>query len=534
DSAQNALEEIDKKWREYNARMEQEKEEREAWNKEKGNLEAELQQIKAKLSFLGKDLLEIKDKKSNAADPRNDLDEQIKELAKERDLLLSDQERLLTLHGELYAKVQNLASELQRARREAGHARSKLNEIADSMQAEIYPRPVQFLLSSAKLNRLDAAPRAVIDVFNCDTSLSSALEAYLGGRQFQLLVEDLEEAGRCIDKLKTNAAGRATFLPLERCRPRFPDRSFRLPHQGIVGWAIELVQVEDHWLPAIQQIMGDLLIVESYGVGQSIVRSGFKGPVATLEGDVFQPGGTVSGGKSQKTGKALELKAQVAKLEAESEKASKNAERCAAEFKKAEADELSVAEQKESYTRRIRELDGRIALVADQKESYAKEQKRMEGERGRILAAIKDEGVKWRGILNALDELEEKWNLPSTVEDDHLLIEERERLRAESAVAAERLRSQFALMERVSNEIRTEEHKVWNLDEEISDLDQTCVRERSNLARVGKSCLEIHTRRKELVSEMESYVTGYALLEKRREYMQVRTAQADVRARGGM
>ena len=534
DLAQKALEEIDKKWREYNERMEHEREEREAWNKEKGNLEAELQQVKAKLSFLGKDLLDIKDKKNSAADPRNDLDGQIKELEKERDLLLSDQEKLLTLHGELYAKVQNLAAELQRARREAGQARSKLNEVADSMQAEIYPRPVQFLLSSAKLNRLDAAPRAVIDVFSCDTSLSSALEAYLGGRQFQLLVENLEEAGRCIDKLKTNAAGRATFLPLERCRPRFPDRSFRLPMQGIVGWAIELVQVEDHWLPAIQQILGDLLIVESYGVGQNLVRSGFKGPVATLEGDVFQPGGTVSGGKSQKTGKAIELKAQIAKLETDSDKAAKNAERCAAEFKKAEADELSVAEQKESYTRRVRELDGRIALVTDQKESYAKEQKRMEGERGRILAAIKDEGIKWRGILNALDELEEKWNLPSAIEDDHLLIEERERLRAESAVAAERLRSQFALMERVSNEIRAEEHKVWNLDEEISSLDQTCVRERSNLARVGKSCLEIHNRRKALVEEMEIYVSGYADLEKKREYMRERTAHADLRARGGM
>ena len=532
--AQNALENVEKKWQEYNRRMELEKEEREAWNKEKGNLEAELQQIKAKLSFLGKDLLEIKDKKNQTSDPRKDLDEQIKEFEKDRDALLSDQEKLLTLHGELYAKVQNLAAELQRARREAGQARSKLNEVADSMQVEIYPRPVQFLLSSAKLNRLDAAPRAVIDVFSCDPSLSSALEAYLGGRQFQLLVEDLEEAGRCIDKLKANAAGRATFLPLERCRPRFPDRSFRLPAKGIIGWAIELVEVEDHWLPSIQQIMGDLLIVESYSVGQSLVRSGFKGPIATMDGDVFQPGGTVSGGKSQKTGKAIELKAQIAKLEHESERAAKNAERCTMEFKKAEADEISVSEQKESYTRRIRDLDGRIATIADQKESFSKEQKRMEGEKGRILAAIKDEGQKWHGILKSLAELEEKWDRPSEIEDDHALIEERERLRAESAVAAEKLRSQFALMERVSNEIRTEERKVWDLDEEVSALDQSCVRERSNLARVGKGCLEIHNRRIELIAEMENYVQGYTLLEKKREYLRQRSSLAEIRSKTGM
>ena len=206
--------------------------------------------------------------------------------------------------------MQTLAAELQRARREASNARSKLNEVTEAMQADLYPRPVQYLLSAARLNRLDASPHAVVDVFTCDPKYSTALEAYLGGRQFQLLVEDLEEAGRCIDKLKVNAIGRATFLPLERCRPRYPDKQFRLPKEGITGWAMDLVKVDDHWLPGIEQIMGDLLIVENYAVGQDLVRAGFKGPVATLEGDVFQPGGTVSGGRSQKSGKTIEMKAR--------------------------------------------------------------------------------------------------------------------------------------------------------------------------------------------------------------------------------
>lgn len=524
---------VEKKWQEYNARLQQEKEQRDAWNREKGNLEAELQQIKAKLSFLGKDLLEVREKKTRSTDPRKGLDAEIKKFEAERDKLLLEQEEIVRWHGELYARVQTLAAEAQRARREAGQTRSKLNEISEAMQSDLYPRPVQYLLSAAKLNRLDAAPRAVIDVFTCDTSLSAALEGYLGGRQFQLLVEDLEEAGRCISKLKANAVGRATFLPLERCRPRFPDKQFRLPKQGITGWAIDLVKVEEHWLPAIQQIMGDLLIVDSYAVGQEIVRSGFKGPVATLDGDVFQPGGTVSGGRSQKTGKTLEMKSQIIKLEKEAEAAVKAAENLTAEFKKTEAEELKASEQKEAYTREIRDLDGRIAVVLDQKESYAREQKRMEGERGRILEAIKEEGGHWQKILASLAELEEKWDRPSTIEDDHQLIEERERLRAEAAVAAEKLRSGFALLERVSAEIRTEERKVWSLDEEISELDQRCVRERANLARVGKSCLELFERRKALIAEMDKDVGGYAGLEAKREYMRGRFSAAETRARGG-
>ncbi len=534
DSVQKELEDAEKKWQEYNLRLKQEKEEREAWNKEKGNLEAELQQVKAKLSFLGKDLLGIREKKTETGDPRKGLDAEIKKYDAGRDKLLKEQDKIVARHGELYAKVQTLAAEVQRARREAAQARSKLNEVSEAMQADLYPRPVQYLLSAAKLNRLDAAPCAVIDVFSCDTSLSVALEAYLGGRQFQLLVEDLEEAGRCIDKLKANAIGRATFMPLERCRPRFPDKQFRMPKQGIIGWAIDLVKVEEHWLPAIQQIMGDLLIVQSYAVGQELVRSGFKGPVATIEGDVFQPGGTVSGGRSQKTGKTIEMKSQIIKLEEESANSTKTAEKLAAEFKSTENEELRVSEQKEEYTRQIREFDGRIALLLDQKESYAKEQKRMEGERGRILESIRDEGRHWQNILERLAELEDKWDKPSDIEDDRQIIEERERLRAKAAVSAERLSSRFALMERISTELRAEERKIWGLDEEIAELDQKCVRERANLSRVGKNYFEIFERRKVLVAEMEQHVGGYSKLESAREYMRNRFAAADSHTRNGI
>ena len=534
DLLQKELDAAEKRWQEYNLRLEREKEERNAWNNEKGRLEAELEQIKAKLSFLGKDLLSVRDKKTETGDPRKGLDSEIIKIEAERDKLLDDQDKVVKQHGELYARVQMLAAELQRARREAGQARSKLNEVSEAMQADLYPRPVQYLLSAAKLNRLNAAPCAVIDVFSCDTSLSVALEAYLGARQFQLLVEDLEEAGRCIDKLKANSAGRATFLPLERCRPRFPDRQFRLPINGIVGWAIDLVKVEEHWLPAIQQILGDLLIVRSYEVGQDIVRSGFKGPVATIDGDVFQPGGTVSGGRSQKAGKTIEMKSQVLKLEKEAADSAKAAEKLGGEFKSAEAEELGVSERKEAYTRRIRELDGKIALLSDQKESYIKEQRRFEGERGRIMDSIREQGRLWQNTIQKLNELENKRDKPSALEDDMEIVEERQRLRAEVAVQTERLSSRFALMERVSAELRAEERKKMELDEEISELDQKCVHERSNLSRLGKTCLELYERRRTLVAEMERHVKGYARLESNREYTRTRSAAADMRARAGL
>ena len=532
EKAQKALDTVEIKWKEYNERLEATRRERAEWNAEKGRLDAELQKIKAKLNFLGKDLLDLKNKKAETPDERKDIDFQIKLLQSELEKANKEQETLVKEHTQLYALCQTAAAELQRARRNAAQLRSRLTETTEALQAEIYPGPVKHLLSASKLKRLNADPHAVIDVFTAPPSLSAALEAYLGGRQFLLLVEDMDEAGRCISRLKEHSAGVASFLPLERARPRFPNKASKLPAHGVTGWAMDLIKVDQHWRPAIEHIMGDLLIVENYETGKELVRTGFRGPVVTLEGDVFQPGGTVSGGKSQKRGRVLEMKAQAAKLEEESEQAQKESEDLAKKFKDLEAKEITASEQKETYTKKIREINGRIAVCEDQRESIAREQKRAAGERGRILESIKQEGQAWSDVLKASAELEAKRDSASDVEDDRLLIEEREGCRTAASIAAGQLSSGFAMMERIRNEVKNEENKLHRLEEELSELDQSCVRERASLARVGGSCLEIHNRRKELLAQMEEHGAEYSKFEKARSFVKGRQQTAEERTRG--
>lgn len=531
EAAQKALNATEKKWQEYNERLEATRREREKWNAEKATLEGELQKSRAKLSYLGKELLEMRNKKGMSPDERKDIDVQIKKLSEDRDGLNSEQEKLAQEHTKLYTLCQTLAAELQRARREAQNLGSKLSDATDALQAGLYPPAVRHLLSAAKLKRLDADPHAVIDVINAPVELAAALEAYLGGRQFQLLVEDMEEAGRCIDRLKQNVAGTATFLPLERARPRYPNKAYRMPPAGIIGWATDLITVEDHWLPAVQHIMGDLLIVDSYNTGKELVRSGFRSPVVTMDGDVFQPGGTVSGGRSQKSGRALEMKAQVAKLEAEAANAKSFAEAAARKYKAAESREAEVSEAKEEYTRRIRELNGKIAVLEDHRERIAREQKRAASERTRVLESIKAEGVNWNKLTASLAALEDKRDSASDVEDDRKLIEEREKCRARAAVAASSLTAGFAMAERIRNDVRAQERKLQRLEEEMSELDQQCIQARSSLARIGGSCLEIHNRRKELYEEMKEHGALYSRLEKLKKYTAGRGVKADNRTR---
>ncbi len=218
----------------------------------------------------------------------------------------------------LTTEYQRVAAQVQALRRELSHSESQYNHTYSS---GTYPEPVRVILSASEKGMLRSKPKAAADVFSCSSQeIAEAVEAYLGGRQYWLLVRTMEEAQEGIDFLRQNKAGRATYLALERCRVREKDRRINITG-GVIGWAIDLVNVMDEWHDAISHMMGDLLIVRDYATGSELVRAGVKFPIATVEGDIFAPSGAITGGAlRQKSGavtlrqKAEELRINIAEL----------------------------------------------------------------------------------------------------------------------------------------------------------------------------------------------------------------------------
>ena len=174
------------------------------------------------------------------------------------------------------------------------------SEIDSNFYSGIYPEPVRILLNASEKNFINSSPVVAAETFSCSSQeIALAIESFLGARQFWLLVDTLEEAQEGINFLKNNRAGRVTYLALERCKIRDKDYKFKLPFNGVIGWATDLIKIKSHWEDAISHIMGDLLIVENYETASELVRQGAKFPIVTLEGEVFAPSGTVSGGSSR-------------------------------------------------------------------------------------------------------------------------------------------------------------------------------------------------------------------------------------------
>ena len=122
-----------------------------------------------------------------------------------------------------------------------------------------------------------------------------AIEVALGGRLQDVVVESWEDAEEAIAYLKQTRGGRATFLPLDNLRPQHRNSAPR--EKGVLGWAADLIDYDENISPAVELLLGQILVVEDLAVARRISRGrGHRPRIVTLEGDYVHPGGSVSGG----------------------------------------------------------------------------------------------------------------------------------------------------------------------------------------------------------------------------------------------
>ncbi len=125
-----------------------------------------------------------------------------------------------------------------------------------------------------------------------DDAYLTAIEVAGGGRLRYIVVESEEVARRCIEFLKRNRLGRASFIPLNKIRtiplPPYPRQ------RGYLDFAVNLVRYEHKFEPAIRFVFGDTLVVESFDVAQLIGIGNYR--MVTLEGELFEKTGVITGG----------------------------------------------------------------------------------------------------------------------------------------------------------------------------------------------------------------------------------------------
>lgn len=182
-------------------------------------------------------------------------------------------------------KIDSNAKEIQRI----DSLIQKLREIEASGETGL-PKAVKQILD-LKMNGVFGVVSNLIKV---PEKYQVAIEVAAGSHLNDVIVDNDETAKKCIDFLKRERIGRATFLPLNKIRPAAFENKEMLKSKGVVGIASKLVDFDRKFSPAIEFVLGNTLVVEDLETARKLGIG--KARMVTLDGDVAERSGAMVGG----------------------------------------------------------------------------------------------------------------------------------------------------------------------------------------------------------------------------------------------
>lgn len=139
----------------------------------------------------------------------------------------------------------------------------------------------------------------VAELIRVEDKYVAAIETALGNSAQNLVTENAAAAKEIIDFLKRRNGGRATFLPLDtlKGRPLTAEDKKLAKANGICGFAADLITIDKKAEKALRFLLGRVLVAENIDTALSVAKSaGYSMRIVTLDGDVVNFGGGITGG----------------------------------------------------------------------------------------------------------------------------------------------------------------------------------------------------------------------------------------------
>ncbi len=232
-------------------------------------------------------------------------------------------------------KVQSRTEKAEKMRRELDEigldidrrrSRAKmLDDLEKNMEG--YSGSVKAVMREVKRGTLRGIDGVLSQLISVEEEYSVAIETALGAALQNIVTQTENDAKRAINFLKDNKSGRATFLPLASFKGRRLEEKGLDDCFGYVAVASELVGCDRKYNEIISSLLGRTVVVEDMDCAIMIAKKySQKLKLVTLDGQVINPGGSMTGGsRTQNAGilsRANEidrLNAECAKLNAELE-----------------------------------------------------------------------------------------------------------------------------------------------------------------------------------------------------------------------
>ncbi|NRD78846.1 chromosome segregation protein SMC [Bacillus sp. BRMEA1] len=227
-----------------------------------------------------------------------------------------EQQRKLETLKNNYQKQESTLYQAYQLLQQAKSKKEMLEEMEDDYSG--FFQGVKEVLKARGKN-LKGIEGAVAELVTVPKEYEIALETALGGALQHIVVETEENGRAAIQYLKQHGYGRATFLPLNIIKGR-PLTSAQLSlvgqHPAMIGTAVSLVQFDAKFAEVMNNLLGNVVVAKDLkGANELAKILQYRVRVVTLDGDIVNPGGSMTGGAvKQKTSSLLSRKAELEDL----------------------------------------------------------------------------------------------------------------------------------------------------------------------------------------------------------------------------
>ena len=254
-----------------------------------------------------------------------------------------------------------------------------------------------------------------------------ALETALGAAMQNIVTETEGDAKAAIRFLQSREQGRATFLPLTVVKGKTMDSRELEAMPGFVGVAAELCGCEEKFRGIRDSLLGRVAVAEDLDSAAAIAkRTGYRFRVVSLDGQVINAGGSLTGGSRVRNSgllsrageirrvreKAAELRAQADKAGEAYQEAGRELSLCEGELGAAQGELLSAQEERTRVAAELaqaqRELAGLLGTLKELEGERSNTRGRLEAlsrsqEESRAkIAQLEREAAAWQEKSQAL------------------------------------------------------------------------------------------------------------------------------------
>ncbi len=344
-------------------------------------LEESMQQAAERLSQLEEDLLSGRSRQAAA---RTDLDACRKELRRASENVTAAGNTIagytLRQTGRLKRR-DDAAENLRRIVSELDGVKAKARVFrAMERDFDSYQKSVKMVMQEAQRGSLRNIHGPVSRLIRTEDEYTVAIEIALGGAMQQIVVDSEADGKAAMAYLKRTGGGRATFMPLSTIRGKALQENGLESCRGFVSIASRLIRADSRYAPVVDYLLGRTVIVEHIDDAIAMAKkysNRFK--IVTLDGQVMNPGGTMTGGSVNKEAGILSRANELEKLTAQE--------------KSLEAKRLTLEGELQEAQRAADQVEFQLSAARDQLREAEDQVLRLQGQEKQheiLLQAVED------------------------------------------------------------------------------------------------------------------------------------------------